>query len=70
MNTCSHCGHTSDEAFRFCPACGTKVAEVEANTERDRFMSAEEALDYGIIDRVMERHSPNGQAGQAQGGRA
>ena len=42
---------------------GREVAEVEANTERDRFMSAEEALDYGIIDRIMARHSPNGETG-------
>jgi ATP-dependent Clp protease protease subunit len=42
---------------------GREVAEVEANTERDRFMSAEEALDYGIIDRIMARHGPNGKGG-------
>ena len=41
---------------------GREVAEVEANTERDRFMSSEEALEYGIIDRIMERHSRNGPA--------
>ena len=39
---------------------GRDVAEVERNTERDRFMSAEEALEYGIIDRIMERHSGDG----------
>ncbi len=38
---------------------GREVAEVEKNTERDRFMSAEEALNYGIIDRIMERHTLN-----------
>ena len=38
---------------------GRDVAEVEKNTERDRFMSAEEALNYGIIDRIMERHTLN-----------
>ena len=37
---------------------GRDVAEVEKNTERDRFMSAEDALDYGIIDRIMEKHEP------------
>jgi ATP-dependent Clp protease protease subunit len=36
---------------------GREPAEVEKNTERDRFMSAEEALNYGIIDQIMERHS-------------
>ncbi len=35
---------------------GRDVLEVEKNTERDRFMSAQEALDYGIIDRIMEKH--------------
>jgi ATP-dependent Clp protease protease subunit len=34
---------------------GREVAEVAKNTERDRFMSAEEALNYGIVDRVMTR---------------
>ncbi len=35
---------------------GRDAAEVERNTERDRFMSAKEALEYGIVDRIMERH--------------
>ena len=35
---------------------GQDVAEVERNTERDRFMSATEAQEYGIVDRIMERH--------------
>ena len=34
---------------------GREVSEVAKNTERDRFMSAEEALNYGIVDRVMTR---------------
>ena len=34
---------------------GREVAEVERDTERDRFMSAQEALDYGIIDRIVDR---------------
>ena len=36
---------------------GRDVSEVEKNTERDRFMSAEEALNYGLIDQIMERHT-------------
>ncbi len=43
---------------------GRGVAEVEKNTERDRFMSAQEALDYGIIDRIMVKHKP----GKGSGG--
>ncbi len=35
---------------------GRDVSEVEKNTERDRFMSAQEALDYGIVDRIMVKH--------------
>lgn len=29
------------------------VAKINKDTERDHFMSAEEALDYGIIDKIM-----------------
>ncbi|MDO4637686.1 MAG: ATP-dependent Clp endopeptidase proteolytic subunit ClpP [Lautropia sp.] len=32
---------------------GQPLERVERDTERDNFMSAEEALDYGLIDRVM-----------------
>jgi ATP-dependent Clp protease, protease subunit len=32
------------------------VEEVKKDTERDYFMSAEEAKDYGIIDRVISQH--------------
>jgi ATP-dependent Clp protease, protease subunit len=39
---------------------GREVAEVAKNTERDRFMSAEEALNYGIVDRVMTRAQLDG----------
>jgi ATP-dependent Clp protease protease subunit len=34
---------------------GRTLEEVEKNTERDRFMSPEEAKEFGIIDRVMEK---------------
>ena len=42
---------------------GRDVAEVEKNTERDRFMSAEEALNYGIIDRIVDRSHGRDQKG-------
>ena len=32
---------------------GQKVSKVEADTERDNFMSAEEACEYGIVDKVI-----------------
>ena len=39
---------------------GQKLKRIEADTERDYFMSAEEARDYGIIDKVLvERSNPN-----------
>jgi ATP-dependent Clp protease protease subunit len=38
---------------------GHPLQKIEEDTDRDRFMSAEEALEYGLIDHVIER------AGQA-----
>jgi ATP-dependent Clp protease protease subunit len=35
---------------------GKPVEEVRKDTERDYFMSSEEAKDYGIIDRVISQH--------------
>ena len=32
------------------------VEEVTAACERDNFMTADEAKDFGIIDRVLEHH--------------
>jgi len=32
---------------------GKKLAQVKEDTERDKFMSAKEALDYGIIDKII-----------------
>lgn len=34
---------------------GNKLAKVEKDTERDYFMSSEEALKYGLIDKVLEK---------------
>lgn len=34
-------------------ACGKEVAEVERDTDRDYFMSAEEARDYGLVDEIV-----------------
>ncbi len=33
---------------------GKKLAQVEKDTDRDHFMSAEEALKYGLIDQVVQ----------------
>ena len=35
---------------------GQKVKKVEADTERDNFMSATEACEYGLIDKVITNH--------------
>ena len=35
---------------------GKSVEEVTAACERDNFMSAEEALEFGLIDRVLQHH--------------
>ena len=36
---------------------GQSLERLEADTDRDRFMSAEEAAEYGLIDKVLE-HQP------------
>ena len=35
---------------------GRSIEEIERDTERDNFMTAEQALEYGLIDRIIERH--------------
>ena len=37
---------------------GHPLEKIEQDTDRDRFMSSEEALEYGLIDRVVERMEP------------
>jgi ATP-dependent Clp protease protease subunit len=36
-------------------ATGQELSKVEHDTERDYFMTAEESLQYGIIDKILER---------------
>jgi len=38
--------------------CGRPKDEVHADTERDRILSAAEAVEYGLVDRVMTRRAP------------
>ena len=33
--------------------CGKNVEQVTADCERDNFMTAQEALDYGLIDKII-----------------
>lgn len=35
---------------------GKKVSDIEEVIERDKYMSAAEAVEYGLIDKVLERH--------------
>lgn len=35
--------------------CGRPLEQVEKDTDRDNFMSAKEALDYGIIDKIYDK---------------
>ncbi|SET10641.1 ATP-dependent Clp protease proteolytic subunit ClpP [Oceanobacillus limi] len=34
---------------------GQPIEVIEADTERDNFMTADKAVDYGLIDRILER---------------
>jgi ATP-dependent Clp protease protease subunit len=34
---------------------GRNLTEIERDTDRDKFMSAREALDYGLVDNLLER---------------
>lgn len=36
---------------------GQKVAKVKVDTERDKFLTAQEALDYGLIDKIISGKS-------------
>jgi ATP-dependent Clp protease protease subunit len=35
--------------------CGKTVEEVANDTDRDNWMSAEEAVAYGLIDKIVEK---------------
>ncbi|HUU29179.1 MAG TPA: ATP-dependent Clp protease proteolytic subunit [archaeon] len=35
---------------------GKKLRRIETDTERDFYLDAKEAIDYGLIDQVIERH--------------
>ncbi len=40
-------------------ATGKTIKQIEVDTDRNYFLSAEEALEYGIIDKVLESRSAN-----------
>jgi len=35
--------------------CGKKAKQLEKDTERDNFMSSKEAMEYGLIDKILEK---------------
>ena len=36
-------------------ATGQPLEVIERDTERDNFMSAQQALEYGLIDKIIEK---------------
>ncbi|MEA3376720.1 MAG: ATP-dependent Clp protease proteolytic subunit, partial [Chloroflexota bacterium] len=34
---------------------GQTVEQIAADFERDRFMTAQEAVDYGLVDQILEK---------------
>jgi len=38
--------------------CGKTPEEISKDTERDRYMTAEEAMKYGLVDKVVEKPEP------------
>ena len=35
---------------------GKPLSQIERDTDRDNFMTAQQALEYGLIDRILEKH--------------
>lgn len=35
---------------------GKPIEQIEKDTDRDNFMTAKQALEYGLIDRILEKH--------------
>ena len=45
---------------------GQDIEKIKVDTERDNFMSAEEAVAYGLIDKVLTSREPLGKKGSEQ----
>jgi ATP-dependent Clp protease protease subunit len=41
--------------------CGREVAQIAKDTDRDFFLSAQEAVDYGLVDHVLKKTAPEEQ---------
>jgi ATP-dependent Clp protease protease subunit len=48
---------------------GRDLKAIEEAMERDRFLSPEEAKDFGLIDEVVTARPTGGEAGKAEGGK-
>jgi len=46
---------------------GQKKDKVHEDTERDKILSAEEAVDYGLVDKVMSRRKLSAAPGKSEG---
>ncbi|MDF3939899.1 ATP-dependent Clp protease proteolytic subunit [Achromobacter denitrificans] len=52
---------TKDRVIRvYAEHCGRSYEEVERTLDRDRYMTAEEAMEWGLIDRVLKRRDFGG----------
>ena len=40
--------------------CGRDIAQIAKDTDRDFFLSAQEAVDYGLVDHVLTKAAPEG----------
>jgi ATP-dependent Clp protease protease subunit len=47
---------------------GQPLERIERDTDRDNFMTAREAQEYGLVDHVLERLNPGQVAGKSGGG--
>jgi ATP-dependent Clp protease protease subunit len=37
---------------------GRSLVDIEKDTDRDHYMSAAQAIEYGLVDKIVERHAP------------
>ena len=56
---CSFCGKSQHEVRKLIAGPSVFICDecIELDTDRDNFMSAEDALKYGMIDRVLKSRS-------------
>jgi ATP-dependent Clp protease, protease subunit len=47
--------------------CSKDPKQVELDTKDDRFMSAQESLDYGLVDKIISRHQPGPRSVDGEG---